>query len=75
MPTDLFLDHLATSFRAAPCSPSHHHADVYNKFEQIGGAAAIAYGMFVATPFRMRWKKHDAGLAVADALDAMKAAK
>lgn len=64
---------LAAAFRNAPASPAHSHVDVYNAIEQIGGRAAIAYGMFIATPFRQRWKKRDRGLAVADALEAANA--
>jgi hypothetical protein len=63
------IERLATSFRNAPASPSHNHADVWNAIEQIGGRAAITYGMFLATPFRQRWKKQDLGLDVASALE------
>jgi len=62
-------DLLAAAFRNAPASPAHNHVDVYNAIERIGGRAAIAYGMFIATPFRQRWKKRDRGLAVAAALE------
>lgn len=63
------IERLAVSFRAAPSSPAHNHVDVYNAMEKIGGQAAIAYGEFIATPFRHRWLKRDRGLAVADALE------
>ncbi len=61
---------LAAAFRNAPASPAHGHVTVYNTIEAIGGRVAIAYGMWMATPFRQRWKKRDAGMAVADALEA-----
>jgi hypothetical protein len=64
------IERLATAFRSAPASPSHNHADVWNAIEEVGGRAAILYGMFLATPFRHRWKKRDLGLDVASALDA-----
>ncbi|EIQ01613.1 hypothetical protein OpiT1DRAFT_00185 [Opitutaceae bacterium TAV1] len=64
------IERLATAFRNAPASPSHKHADVWNTIEKVGGRAAIVYGMFLATPFRQRWKKRDLGLDVASALDA-----
>lgn len=68
--TRIEIERLATAFRNAPNSPAHNHVDVWNAFARIGGRAAILYGIWSATPFRSRWKKHDLGLDIASALDA-----
>jgi hypothetical protein len=63
------IEQLAVMFRNAPAAPQHSGVDTWNAMAEIGGRAAILYGMFLATPFRQRWKKRDLGLGVADALD------
>jgi hypothetical protein len=63
------LEQIAGAFCIAPASPSHMHVDVYNALAALGGDAAICYGRFTAIPWRQTWKKRDAGLAVADAIN------
>lgn len=64
------IERIAVAFRNDPRG-NHGHADVWNAMEKIGGRTAILYGMHLATPARYRWKKHDLGLDVASALDAV----
>lgn len=63
------IEQLATSFLYQPRSENLHHVSVYNAFEEIGGRPAIAYGMFLATPFQHAHKKRRAGIAVASSLE------
>lgn len=63
------LERLVAAFRNDPASPAHSHADVRNAVAEVGGRAAIAYGRFLATPPRQRWKKRGLGLDVASALE------
>ena len=62
------LQSLTTQWRFAPCYPGHAHVDMYAAMAEIGGDVAIAYGMWMATPFRQRWKKQDRGLEIYAAL-------
>lgn len=69
MKTKLEIERLACAFRNAPASPQHAHVDTWNAIAEIGGRCAITYGIFLATPFRQRWKKRDLGLDIASALE------
>lgn len=68
-PTRIDLERLAVQFRNAPSSPNHNASDTWNTIEKVGGRTAILYGMYLATPIRSRWKKHDLGLDIASSLD------
>jgi hypothetical protein len=62
------IQNLATRFLQAPASPNHGSADTWSLIAQIGGDAAILYGIYLQTPARQRWRKRDRAQAVADAL-------
>lgn len=68
IPSSIEIETLETRFRLAPASTNLNHVEDYNLIASIGGESAIAYGIWIATPFRQRWKKAERGLAVADAL-------
>ena len=69
------LDRLATNFYNTPGSPNLKHFEVWNTIESVGGETAINYGIYLATPFRQRWKQRDAAWKVSDCLRRVIAAR